>query len=119
MPCFLGEPEQRSPQEQSGGDKENGRTIGMMQPKELTCKKYRKQQRRAHSAAQRQYDAVTQQACAARERTKSDAASNRSAVLIWECSGRFDAFADGREPRHHQGHESSNSTKKERGCDGI
>ena len=46
-------------------------------------------------------------------------ASNRSAVLIWECSGRFDAFVDGAEPRHHQGHESSNRAKEERGRDGV
>ena len=62
MPCFLGEPKQRNPQEQSGNYKENGRTIGMTQIKELTCEKYRKQERRAHAAGQRQYDAVTQQA---------------------------------------------------------
>ena len=30
--------------------------------------------------------------------TKRYAASNHSAVLIWECSGRFDAFVDGGEP---------------------
>ena len=29
MPCFLGEPDQRNPQEQSGGNKENSRTIGL------------------------------------------------------------------------------------------
>src|SRR5882757_2331452 len=101
MPCFLREPEQRNPEQQSGGNKQNGRTIGMMQTEELACKKYRKQQRRAHTAAQRQYDAVTEQACAARERTKCHAACNRSAVLSWECSGRFDLRVDGRKPRHH------------------
>jgi hypothetical protein len=51
MPSFLREPEQRNSQEQSGANKENGRTIDMMQTKELTCKKYRKQERRAHTAA--------------------------------------------------------------------
>ena len=30
MPGFLRESEQRYPKEQSGGNKENGRTIGMM-----------------------------------------------------------------------------------------
>jgi hypothetical protein len=52
MPSFLREPEQRNRQEQSGGNKENGRTIGMMQTKQLTCKKYRKQERRAHTVSQ-------------------------------------------------------------------
>ena len=36
MPCFLGEPEQRNPQEQSGGNKENSRTIGLTETEELT-----------------------------------------------------------------------------------
>ena len=47
MPCFLGEPKQRNAEEQSGNYKENGRTIGITQTKELTCEKYRKQERRA------------------------------------------------------------------------
>ena len=98
MPCFLAEPNQRKPQEQSGDNKEDSRTIGMMETDELSSKKYRKQKRRADAAAQRQYDAVIQQACAARERTKCHAACSRGTVLIWECSGRSDAFVDGGEP---------------------
>ena len=69
MPCFLGEPKQRDPQEQSGENKEKSRTIGA-EAKKLTCKKYRKQECSAYAAAQRQYDAVAQQACAVHERTK-------------------------------------------------
>ena len=67
----------------------------MFQAEELTREKGCKQERSAHPAAERQYDAVTQQARAAFERTKCDAASNRSAVLLWEeCFGRFDTFVD-------------------------
>src|SRR6267154_5941164 len=97
-PCFLCEPKQRSPQEQRGHKKQNARAIDMFQAEELAREKGCKKERSAHPAAERQYDAVIQQARTARERTKCHAASNRSAVLIWECSGRLDVCVDGREP---------------------
>lgn len=34
-------------------------------------------------------------------------------------SGRLDTVVDGVEPRHHQGYESGNSAKKERGHDSV
>ena len=94
----MGEPKQRNPQEQSGYKKQNARAIDMLQAKELAREKGCKQERSAHPAAERQYDAVIQQARTARELTKSHAASNRSALLIRECSGRFDVYVDSREP---------------------
>jgi len=43
-----------------------------------------------------------------------------AAVLIWECSGRFDECVDGREAvTIIRDTKSSNSTKKERGRNGI
>src|SRR6266852_6992104 len=93
-PCFLCEPKQRNPQPK----KQNTRAIDMLQAKELAREKGCKKERSADPAAERQYDAVIQQARTARERTKCHAASNRSVVLIWECSGRFDVCVDGREP---------------------
>jgi hypothetical protein len=74
------------------------RAIDMFQAKELAREKGCKKERSADPAAERQYDAGIQQARTATERTKCHAASNRRAVLIWECSGRFDVFVDGREP---------------------
>lgn len=64
----------------------------MFQAKELAREKGCKKERSADPAAERQYDAGIQQARTATERTKCHAASNRRAVLIWECSGRFDVF---------------------------
>src|SRR5258706_8128866 len=78
--------------------KQKARAIDMFQAKELAREKGCKKERSADPAAERQYDAVIQQARTARERTKCHAASNRRAVLIWECSGRVDACVDGREP---------------------
>jgi hypothetical protein len=66
--------------------------IDMFQAKELAREKGCKKERSADPAAERQYDAVIQQARRAPERTRCHAASNRRAVLIWECSGRFDVF---------------------------
>jgi hypothetical protein len=68
------------------------RAIDMFQAKELAREKGCKKERSADPAAERQYDAVIQQARRAPERTRCHAASNRRAVLIWECSGRFDVF---------------------------
>src|SRR5258705_5711224 len=89
--------------------KQNTRAIDMFQAKELAREKGCKKERRADPAAERQYDAVIQQARTACERTKCHAASNRRAVLIWESSGRFDVCVYCREPWHHQGHEINNS----------
>jgi len=55
----------------------------MLQAKELAREKGCKKERSADPAAERQYDAVIQQARTARERTKCYAASNHRAVLIW------------------------------------
>src|ERR1043166_3891522 len=96
MPGFLGEPEQPNAEEQGGGNKEKGRTIGMMPTKELGRKKYRKQERRAYSARQRHDDAVAQQAAGARGRTGRR--PRRGPVLIRKRPGRFDAVVDGCEP---------------------
>jgi hypothetical protein len=67
-PCFLREPKQRNSEKNCGCKNQQARAIDMSQPKELARKKGRKQERSAHPAAERQYDAVIQQARTARER---------------------------------------------------
>ena len=59
-PYFPGESKQRNPQEQRSDKKQNARAVDMMQAKKLAREKGCKQQRGAHTSAERQYDAVTQ-----------------------------------------------------------